>query len=931
MIKFLMPFYDDIENEVFESKRAPKGISREAMIGRIASHFPTKNIVIGENARSLLELLSRHQVAKAGRPLSTAIGTMMCGSVYNAVKAAGPVSLMDCDAHWHQIVDEKARQADILLFAGLCGKRMPMPDRGHAGQILIDDSAQCFDKVSGYSETSDYSLFSFGAGKQAFAGGGGILWSGKHDLAPVAASVSYKMPDWQLFLLVSQIEKIETINKNRRANALYLIEKLKDISWLSLPDPENNSFLKFTVRINTGVPARAEERCGDHGPFTLHMARRGIEVEDWYMPLHLRFPVELPNPRYGRFKANELWHQAITLPCHPLLSQAGLDAVVEGVRSYAPLNPVHQRQRSEKEKWSENYTAKMLSRPDSDDYFSRLYDVKYDLVRKYGAGKKILDVGCGVGSFALPLLREGFDVTGLDFAENHLESLRQQWLSEGGDPRRLRTIAADVMDIREPDESYDVAFSFSTLCYIPDIFAGVAGIARVLRKGGIAILEFGNRRSLADVEAKRVKTCVRSRHVTPGVMRDALKKAGLAVRELKAFQLAPYYGGSTPNDIALNALLGSIMAKKLPDGRLCDEAVCSSPMLSEFAFRHLFVVQKGGEDAKTGAFLERQSEINQAQNLIMQAGSHAGAGDRDKAVKMLVRAIQTDPQALMAPFILASFFEGGGERNFACRMKRLLDRWMRIQKVPTESMAMPHPHGYNEPSLPSKPPMDERYALMLQRVNNAKTVVDLGCGGNLMPYATCAVDAYIDPVERGSGSINVKQLEARGIRFVQHAIDEPMPFKDHEFDFAYSAHVFEHLEDPATACEEMMRIAKAGFILTPAYVFDVLSGRTYHRWMLLERGRTLFFFEKEPHEDRPFGSWPNVIDAILNDGDWYKDDLGKPGKTIQSVLRHAYFSHHPFTEVCFNWEGRFDYMVVRCDGSIQTSKTLTPFQAKKPS
>jgi SAM-dependent methyltransferase len=211
---------------------------------------------------------------------------------------------------------------------------------------------------------------------------------------------------------------------------------------------------------------------------------------------------------------------------------------------------------------------------------------------------------------------------------------------------------------------------------------------------------------------------------------------------------------------------------------------------------------------------------------------------------------------------------------------------------------------------------------MQNRIHAARSVVDLGCGGRPIAQATCAVDLYLDPVERGSGPINSNALAARGLRFVQHAIDQPMPFANHEFEFAYSAHVFEHVHDPATACNEMMRIAKKGCIITPYFVFDVLSGRSYHRWMMLERGGTLFFFEKAPHEDRPFGNWPNVFDAILNDGDWFKSDLGRAGLALQPMLRAPYVTHGPLSEVCLNWEGHFEYVIVRNDGAIQSSRQV---------
>lgn len=239
-----------------------------------------------------------------------------------------------------------------------------------------------------------------------------------------------------------------------------------------------------------------------------------------------------------------------------------------------------------------------------------------------------------------------------------------------------------------------------------------------------------------------------------------------------------------------------------------------------------------------------------------------------------------------------------------------------------ESLAKTNPERFNVASATGSPAPDARYALMLSRVNAARTVVDLGCGGRPIAQATCAVDLYLEPIERGSGPIDGDALSRRGCRFLHHAIDKPMPFADREFDFAYSAHVFEHLNDPATACNEMMRIAKQGCIITPYFVFDVLSGRSYHRWMMMERAGTLFFFEKADFEDRPFGLWPNVFDAILNDGDWFKADLGRAGRALQPMLRAPYSNHGPLSEICLNWENRFDYVIVRNDGSIQSSRPI---------
>jgi SAM-dependent methyltransferase len=158
--------------------------------------------------------------------------------------------------------------------------------------------------------------------------------------------------------------------------------------------------------------------------------------------------------------------------------------------------------------------------------------------------------------------------------------------------------------------------------------------------------------------------------------------------------------------------------------------------------------------------------------------------------------------------------------------------------------------------------MASRFDQVHAALRQSKTIVDLGCGNNPVPGATAAVDLNLEPSERALGhgsSIDVERFKQRGIRFVNSRIDAPLPFADKEFDFAYSHHVFEHVEDPAIACAEMVRIARAGAIITPSPFAELAFGRPYHRWLVLDRAGALFFFSKRREEDRPFGEHPEWV------------------------------------------------------------------------
>ena len=220
-----------------------------------------------------------------------------------------------------------------------------------------------------------------------------------------------------------------------------------------------------------------------------------------------------------------------------------------------------------------------------------------------------------------------------------------------------------------------------------------------------------------------------------------------------------------------------------------------------------------------------------------------------------------------------------------------------------------------------------RWVTLQNKLRESQSIIDLGCGNNPIPQAKVGVDLYIEPKERNLGQgpvIDFEKFKTRGMEFVNTRIDGPLPFKDKQFDFAYSHHVFEHLEDPATACREMMRIAKAGVIITPSYFAEIIFGRPYHRWLVMDRDNTIFFFRKRAFENLPFGLTPklsqdgktwsmdkdtNPFDMLLNDEEWYRGQEGQMPK-LSNVLRHHWYSHSPLIEIVFLWDNKFDWKIV---------------------
>lgn len=102
--------------------------------------------------------------------------------------------------------------------------------------------------------------------------------------------------------------------------------------------------------------------------------------------------------------------------------------------------------------------------------------------------------------------------------------------------------------------------------------------------------------------------------------------------------------------------------------------------------------------------------------------------------------------------------------------------------------------------------------------------IDIGCG----PRPQAGYDVYTDIYMHK----NVMNNPEASNRFVKTPMEDMKMFKNKEFDYAYSHHVIEHVQDPNKACAEMVRIAKAGILYFPSVEIDILIGRHDHNWLV---------------------------------------------------------------------------------------------------
>ena len=183
------------------------------------------------------------------------------------------------------------------------------------------------------------------------------------------------------------------------------------------------------------------------------------------------------------------------------------------------------------------------------------------------------------------------------------------------------------------------------------------------------------------------------------------------------------------------------------------------------------------------------------------------------------------------------------------------------------------------------------------------SVLDIGCGPFPFAEATMVCDLFEGETIHRRGD-----LRTDGKALIVADVAD-LPFDDKSFDFVYCSHVLEHVEDPITACSEIARVGKRGYVETPNFMKDALfcqAAGMSHRWHTIARGNTLFFFEYSEGQKNGIRTpaWSDLI--------W---------SPFHHPLQDAFVDHQDLFNTMLLWERSFSVVVVTNEGQILRSQT----------
>ncbi|MHA2281143.1 MAG: class I SAM-dependent methyltransferase [Promethearchaeota archaeon] len=167
------------------------------------------------------------------------------------------------------------------------------------------------------------------------------------------------------------------------------------------------------------------------------------------------------------------------------------------------------------------------------EQFFKIANIKLKQLLGNVKGRKILDVGCGIGSFSFYLAQQGANLVGIDLSRNLIEYCQEQSKILGLSIE-FRVMNAQIPDFEE--ESFDIILGSRIIHHLPDMDLFFNICKRLLKKNGfIAFIEPLKKNPIVELNRKHFAPKERTEHEHPLFISDIVN-AGKIFKNLEHYE-----------------------------------------------------------------------------------------------------------------------------------------------------------------------------------------------------------------------------------------------------------------------------------------------------------------------------------------------------------------------------------------------------------
>ncbi|MDD4983826.1 MAG: class I SAM-dependent methyltransferase [Candidatus ainarchaeum sp.] len=211
---------------------------------------------------------------------------------------------------------------------------------------------------------------------------------------------------------------------------------------------------------------------------------------------------------------------------------------------------------------------------------SGLYKIRLELINKYITSESIVfDAGCGNGIYTVPMSNKAEKIIAVDFSQEMLSEFAKS--IEKQNLKNITLVQGNLLNLSFKNNYFDMVTCFSTCYYIEAFDSVIKELNRVLKKGGLLILDCGISHSLNALYSKK-RFKVPQFFVSNKKLKHTLNVCGFDIVEERTFEIIPRVGINI-----LKKGLDLIICNKM-----VDELISSMPILKYFSFRRFVVCKK---------------------------------------------------------------------------------------------------------------------------------------------------------------------------------------------------------------------------------------------------------------------------------------------------------------------------------------------------